>query len=251
MIIKCPYSMQDQNQPGNVEPFDNDDGEDNISSKTALESSPSPYKSERSLKVADKIEGIDIEGIEGNLEVKFPEQRKGQDRLVDAKIICEGTGYVDRSSASGSLNRENNSSEGSEQGKKRNKIVRGVKKIGLLIRREKGDDKEEFVPSPYPNIKAVNDKKIELKLILEENSSSTPSPVDRNEPESPNKRHVKDRAKSILKHAGHGVKHAFNRKGSKKSDVSERSWCSDGESISSSACTPDFVSGELNNEITR
>lgn len=218
-------------EPGIVEPIYYDDEENNKKYYRSLE------KASMSPKVADQSKVINIER-EGKTQVwvekpesevsKIWERRKGKNISIGTKID--------------NFDNENSSNEGSERGKKRDKL----KKI-FAIRRKKEDFEDDFVPSPGPNIKATNDKKIGVKFVLEENDISTPLVVG-NEQNSPSKR---QRAKSILRNAGHGVKRVFIRKGSKGSNLSVESRCFEEDSISSSStCTPISVSGELNTEIS-
>lgn len=147
---------------------------------------------------------------------QFWEPKKGKNKLIDTKFMSDTD--------------ENSSNEGSDSGKRRKKLASGVKRF-FGIRRKKENYKEEFVPSPPPNIKSTNDKKIGVKLVLDGNDISTP--LVGNQQKSPNK------TKSILKHA-------FARKGSKSLDLSAGSQFSEENSISlSSSCNPFFVSGKV------
>lgn len=234
--------------------------------------------SEKSSNVADKFEPIDIEGKNetgiwvhhpGREVPQFWEPRKGRSRVLDSQIRGSG-GNLESPSAPGSYNNDNNSTDGSQEGKKgistKNKVFRGLKKIGTLFsKNSKNEDMfsrtDGQIHSPHPNLKAITAKKGHVKLIVDEKMLSAPTPVDvpisegkvspeTSSQESPRKKHVKDKAKDIFKNAGKSarvVKHAFNRKGPKesqgdsgmvvtKSDISVRAESSDGESLASSVC---------------
>ncbi|XP_058208437.1 C2 domain-containing protein At1g53590 [Rhododendron vialii] len=259
----------------------NDDNKSNsIANESAKTGSLSSGGLEKSPNVVDKFEPIDIEGQkETGIWVHHPgsevsqiwEPRKGRSRVLDSQVLGNG-GNLKLPSASASYNNDNSSTDGgSQEGKKgilrKDKVLRGLKKIGTVF--SKNSKKEDMscriegpIPSQHPNLKAINERKSHVKLIVEEDNLSAPSLVnvpisegkvgpEGSSQESRSKAHVKDMAKNILKNAGNsarGVKHAFDRKGPKKSqgdlglvvtnrDISAGSESSDEESPASSVCT--------------
>ncbi|GAA0149233.1 hypothetical protein LIER_36891 [Lithospermum erythrorhizon] len=199
-------------------------------------------KTEKSQRVLDKIEPIVIEGQEetgiwvlhpGSEVAQIWEPRKGRTR-VGSQIHCEsGDGSV-KSMGSGSGHNEGSSSdESGEDASKpheRNRIRRGLHKIGSVFQRSpKGDDKsiltEDPIPSPHANLKSVNTKDISVKYVVDAPvsapSSTKPTKLDGNQSpegstvESPSKRgNMKGMAKGFMKHAGksaQGIKYALSR----------------------------------------
>ncbi|CAL0310218.1 unnamed protein product [Lupinus luteus] len=213
-------------------------------------SSPSP--SEKSPKVADNYEPIDVEGQkETGIWVHHPgsevsqtwEPRKGRNRRLDTEIRKEPNdsfGNYSSTTTSGPLDNDSSSPDSNPEDKHRMKTVRkGLHKIGSVFRRNhKREDQlgcvdEEF-PSPHDNIRSVKTKgdSIGLKFVVEDNISGFPvgklqaeaGSNEGNAPESPSKGHVKDMAKNIFKNAGksaRSLKHVLSRKSRKsKSDAS-------------------------------
>lgn len=244
---------------------------------------------EKSPNVADKFEPIDIEGQKqtgiwvhqpGSEVSQIWEPRKGRSRVLDSQVLVN-SGNLKSPSASASCNNDKSSTDGgSQDGKKgitqRNKVLRGLKKIGTVFSKNfekedgtvfsKNSKKEDMscgiegpIPSssPHPNLKAVNARKSHVKLIVEEDNLSAPLlsegkvGPDGSSQENPSNAYVKDMTKSILKNAGksaRGVKHAFDQKGRNKPkgdlglvvtnrDISAGSESSDEESPASSVCT--------------
>ncbi|KAL6975558.1 acetolactate synthase [Sarracenia purpurea var. burkii] len=247
-------------QSGDNETFSDDNERNSILNETDHRGSLSSRWVEKSPKVADKFEPIDIEGQqETGIWVHHPgsgvsqiwKPRKGRSRICDEKVHGESSA---KSTASGSYNNESSSTdeshECSNKGKRPNKVLRGFYKIGSFFHKNSEKDdihiprrtEEPFVISPCPNLKPVNAKKIGVKLVVEDNNLSAPSLVKlptEEGIESP-EGSVKDMAKRFLKHAGksaRGVKNAFSRKGSKNSGSEESS----DESISSSVCTSEWI----------
>lgn len=192
--------------------------------------------SEKSSKVADTYESIDIEGQQetgiwvhhpGSEVAQIWEPRKGKGRRLDTKIHGEGINSAGsfKLTASGSTKDNNIAEENAEAEKTQspNSVKRGLHKVGSLFRRgqknEKSDSFEEPIPSPPVNLRSVNSKKIGVKFIVDDpvplpSSQKTPKSDGQESSEgsgsdSPHKGNVKDMAKNILRHA-------FSRKGSKK-----------------------------------
>ncbi|XP_073302012.1 C2 domain-containing protein At1g53590-like isoform X2 [Primulina huaijiensis] len=208
----------------------------------------SSLPSEKSPKVlADEFEPINIEGYpETGIWIHHPgsevlqvwEPRKGKLRHLDSQRI-EGQARVDGGDAyqslkstgsNGSQNDGTSTDESVDTNKSHstNPVRKGLRKIGSVFRRSpRTEDKpvslEVLDPSPRYNITESHDKKVGVRLVVDDAfvASSAKTPKGENsqehcEIESPNQGHIKDRAKSILKHAGHGLKRGFSRKASRK-----------------------------------
>ena len=93
--------------------------------------------------------------------------------------------------------------------------------------------------SPRVNLKALNRKDVGVKYIVEDRLSGpltgrSPRGESFGSEDGQNKGHMKDVAKSILKHAeksARHIKHAFSRKGSRKSRDDECSTVPENESV--------------------
>ncbi|KAE8681137.1 C2 domain-containing protein [Hibiscus syriacus] len=202
----------------------------------------SPSSSLKSPTLPDHLEPIDVEGQqETGIWVHHPgsevsqtwEPRKGKVRSLETQIhrVPNGSFGSTISAATGSIKSDDSSSEENPNSKNRvNMIKQGLRKIGSLFQRSPKSEGysgnlEEVVPSPHENLRAVNDKDVLVKFVVDDNllavkvSNDGSSSPGGSSAESPRK--MKDMAKSILKHAGnsaaHGIKHVFSRKGSKKS----------------------------------
>ncbi|KAL3503040.1 hypothetical protein ACH5RR_037489 [Cinchona calisaya] len=178
----------------------------------------SSVTSEKSSKVADAYEPIDIEGQqETGIWVHHPgsevaqvwESRKGKSRILDTKVHGEGGSF--KLTASRSRNNDSSNAEESADGEKAHSphtVKRGIHKIGSLFhRRHRNEDKsvffEEPLPSPYVNLKSVNSKEIGIKFIMDDcittpstQKTSKPDGKESSEgsgPESPHKGNAKDR----------------------------------------------------------
>lgn len=203
---------------------------------------------EKSPKLADEFEPIDYEGKpETGIWVQRPgtevaqvwEPRKGKNRVMDSQIL--GARGIDsnsnsKSSVQSSCGNDSSGTDESHEGSEnhsKHRVRRGLQKVKTVFRRNSGKEErhssfEGQVSSPRDNIRSINDKGTNVKFVIEDNLSSpggTPKVQGRdaaegNGIESPNKGHMKDMAKSILKHAGNsarGLKSALSRKGSNKS----------------------------------
>ncbi|CBI17682.3 unnamed protein product, partial [Vitis vinifera] len=164
---------------------DQEDKRNSLARETSLRDSFSSA-SERTSKVADKYEPINLEGQqETGIWVHHPgsevsqtwEPRKGKSRHIDSQITGEGNDSFrsPNSIAYGSFHNDGSSTDENSEGKKAqamNTVRRGLEKIGTVGT------------------------------------------------ESPSQGNVKDMAKCFLKQAGksaRGIKHALSRKGSRKS----------------------------------
>ncbi|XP_027063888.2 C2 domain-containing protein At1g53590 [Coffea arabica] len=204
----------------------------------------SSVTSEKSLKVADAYEPIDVEGQQGTgIWVHRPgsevaqiwEARKGKSRILDTHIHGEGVDSAGtfKSTASGSRNNDSKNAEetaGAEKEHSPNAVKRGLHKMSSLFHRGQRSEKSVCVEEPLPprhiNLRSMNSDEIGVKFIVDDpvtapSAQNIPQPDGKESsedsgPESPHRGKVKDRAKSILKQSAYGIKHALSRKGSKK-----------------------------------
>lgn len=221
-------------------------------------------------KVVDNLEPINIEGLDktgvwvhhpGTGTPKTWEPRKGRSRRPETKVLGEdsslraGPGEVPCEDSSSSSDEEN------LDGNKRSTIRRGLHKISSVFHRspksESPSEKESpALMAPGPNIQPVGEKPTAVRIILDDTSkmkdvqSHKEIPfADNEEVVSPGKNHNKGVVKSILKHAGGGLKHVLSRKGSRKSkggtelairdgQIDEESGSTDDSPSSSIECTP-------------
>ncbi|KAL3508821.1 hypothetical protein ACH5RR_028222 [Cinchona calisaya] len=196
----------------------------------------SSITSEKSPKVADSYEPIDVEGQEetgiwvhrpGSEVAQIWEPRKAKSRRLDTNIHIEGVDSAGscKLTSSGSCKTDcNNAEESAEQSP--SFVKRGLHKIGSLFHRRQRNEKpvafEEPLPSPRVNIRSVNSKEIGVKFIVDDtflppSSQKTPKPDGKGSsegsgPDSPSKGNIRNR----LKRSAHSIKHALSRKGSKK-----------------------------------
>ncbi|KAL4271527.1 hypothetical protein GQ457_13G004940 [Hibiscus cannabinus] len=201
----------------------------------------SPTSSMKSPTLPDHLEPIDVEGQqETGIWVHHPgtevsqtwEPRKGKARSLETQIhrVPNSSFGSTISAASGSIKSDDSSSEENPNSKNRvNMVKQGLRKIGSVFHRSPKSEGYsgnlgEVVPSHHENLRAVNDKDVLVKFVVDDNLSADKvsnegslSPGG-SSAESPRK--MKDMAKSILKHAGNSarsIKHVLSRKGSKKS----------------------------------
>ncbi|XP_019059103.1 PREDICTED: C2 domain-containing protein At1g53590 isoform X3 [Tarenaya hassleriana] len=228
--------------------IDKEDIRNSFASDSTNKGSFSSVVSDKSPRVPDNMEPINIEGQEetgiwihqpGSEVSQIWEPRKGKDRRLDNQIkrVPNDTGGSTHSTKSGSPNNESSNSDENRDSKNPIKSVgRGLKRIGLMFNRNSKKEEghignvEEDFQSPRINLKAVNQKGIGVRFIVEDSlsgplSSRTPkggalSPDGSLPDNNQHKGHMKDVAKSLLKHAEKStrhIKHAFSRKGSRKS----------------------------------
>ncbi|KAK2997747.1 hypothetical protein RJ639_026304 [Escallonia herrerae] len=259
------------------EALNNEYKDDSFVNDTVHTGSFSFVPAENSPRLPDKYEPIGMEGQpETGIWVHRPgaevpqvwEPRKGKNKVRDSQILQVGGDPMGsfKSSASGSYRNDSSSTDESLEGNKthqRNAVQRGLQKIGSVFHRsprkeDKSSPKEEAVPLPHDNLKAVNAKEIGVTFIVEDNLAALSSVKAPNEeegespegsdPESPDKGHVREMAKSIFKKSARGIKHALSRKGSRKfrepesiqteRDIGGESDSSDEESLPASAYSP-------------
>ncbi|KAK6157453.1 hypothetical protein DH2020_011701 [Rehmannia glutinosa] len=228
--------------------------------------------SEKSQKVADKFEPIEIDGqSETGIWIHHPgtevaqkwEPRKGKSRHVDSQHLNGDLAGSFKSSGPFSSQNDGSSTDESTDLNKphsMNPVRKGLKKISSVFHRSpRGEDKSnalrEAEPSPHDNIKALNAKDGGVRWITDDTiippSPRTTVKDDEKElgeesgPESPHQGHAKDVAKSILKQAGksaRSLKYALSRKASRKTKSTDKDAIleqdsSDDESLSSATDT--------------
>ncbi|GMJ10036.1 hypothetical protein like AT1G53590 [Hibiscus trionum] len=224
-----------------AEELNKEDTQIAFATKDADNSSFSPTSSMKSPTLPDHLEPIDVEGQqETGIWVQHPgsevsqtwEPRKGKARSLETQIhrVPNSSFGSTISAASGSIKSDDSSSEENPNSKIRVNIVKqGLRKIGSVFHRSPKSEGYsgnlgEVVPSPHENLRAVNDKDVLVKFVVDDNlsadkvSNEGSSSPGGSSAESPRK--MKDMAKSILKHAGNSarsIKHVLSRKGSKKS----------------------------------
>lgn len=221
------------------------DKRDSFASETTNKSSFSSVSEEKSNRIADNFEPINIEGqIETGIWVHQPgsevsqtwEPRKGKSRRLDTEIQREPTDYTGSHNAAAPGSQDNDSSSDKNPYDKHslNPVRRGLRKIGSVFHSSpKKEDSSinfgETVLSPHANIKAVNRNGIGVRFVVEDDLARPASAITPKDgasssggsgPDSPGKGNMKDRAKSILKHAeksARSIKHVLSRKVSRKS----------------------------------
>ncbi|CAH2053704.1 unnamed protein product [Thlaspi arvense] len=226
--------------------------------------------SDKSPRVPDNMEPINIEGQEetgiwvhqpGTEVSQIWEPRKGKSRCVDNEIRGvpqDASAGSLRSTASASPNESSSPDENQEGKHTMSSVGRGLKKVGLVFHRNgkreechHTENMEEDISSPRINLKALNKKDSGVRYIVEDRlsgplSGRSPKAESVGSEDSQHKGHMKDVAKSILKHAeksARQIKHAFSRKGSRKSrgdessTVSEQDVVPESESLSDSECS--------------
>lgn len=213
-----------------------EDKRNSFSSETANKNSFSSLSSEKSPRVADNYEPIDVEGQkETGIWVHHPgsevsqtwEARKGKGRRLSTQIQGEPNG------SSGTDDTQDDKHP-------MQSVRRGLRKLGSVFQKnpKKEDNSSSFTESlqspvtPRVNLRAVNEKDIAVKFVVEDEISGKVSSSGESSSGSPGKGRVKGMAKSFFKHAEKSVKHALSRKGSRKSqtDSCEREIIADSNS---------------------
>ncbi|XP_031386322.1 C2 domain-containing protein At1g53590-like isoform X2 [Punica granatum] len=182
---------------------------------------------EKSPRMADKYEPIDIEGQkETGIWIQQPgsevsqtwEPRKGKSRRLDTEIIRAENDPLasDPKKTPGGTAYENQ-----EEKHLGNPMKWGFRKIGSVFHRnQKKDDQASIdgdaVPSPYVNVREIGSTKIGVNLIVEKDQNLSP---DGSGSESPSKGNLKDKAKGFLKQAeksARSLKQVLSKKGSRR-----------------------------------
>lgn len=237
-----------------------EDIQTSFASDTTNKGSFTSVSSEKASSVADNVEPINIKGQEdAGIWVQRPgpevsqiwEPRKGKSRRVDNQ--------VQRVSNNGSPNNETSSSTDENQEGSRNpmkSVGRGLRKIGSVFNRNnnKKDDfsigsieEDSHCQSPRINVKAMNQKDVGVKYIVDDNLSGplTGKSVESesmNGEENHSKGHMKDVAKSFLKQAEKSAKqfkHVFSLKGIKKARDGQHEIIPESDSVTDSDSSSD------------
>ena len=235
-------SLQEVDITCDQETVDIEERKDSFANETTNKNSFSPVSSEKSPKVEDNYEPIDIEGQkETGIWVHHPgsevsqtwEPRKGKSRRLDTEIHGEHNGSSGncKPPASEPLNDDSSSPDDNSERKHgvKSSVKRGLHKIGSVLHRS-GKKEDQFgspiedVPSPHANIRSVNAKGVGLRFVMEDSVAGFPTgevqveggSTEGSGPENPVKGNVKDMAKNILKHAeksaARGIRHVLSCK---------------------------------------
>nr|CAB3449704.1 unnamed protein product [Digitaria exilis] len=198
-------------------------------------------------KMSDEFEPVDIEGSEkpdvwvhrpGSDVTSTWEPRKGRPRCQDSKIQRENDACSDspRSSVSES-HRSDSSTEEPTSGKSHrhlHKVKKGLGKLaGAVFHRspkKETDDEASPCVTPHINIHPVGESRVSVKYVVDQDPESNTngtrtdeqqhSSPEREELNSPTKRHLRKKAAHMVKHAGktaHNLKSMFSKKGLDKS----------------------------------
>ncbi|OEL19411.1 C2 domain-containing protein [Dichanthelium oligosanthes] len=198
-------------------------------------------------KMSDEFEPVEIEGSEkpdvwvhrpGSDVTSTWEHRKGRPRCQDSKIQREKDTCSDspRSSVSES-HRSDSSTEEPTSGKSHRHLRKVKKGLGRLAgavfhRSPKKETDDEASPcmTSHPNIRPVGESRVSVTYVVDQDPGSNRkgtrteeqqhSSPEREELDSPTKRHLRKKAAHMVKHAGktaHNLKSMFSKKGLDKS----------------------------------
>ncbi|CAN6244139.1 unnamed protein product [Urochloa humidicola] len=199
-------------------------------------------------KMSDEFEPVDIEGLnKPDVWVHRPgsdiastwEPQKGRPRCQDSKIQRENDACSDspRSSVSESQ-RSDSSTEEPTSGKSHRhlrKVKKGLGKLaGAVFHRSpknETDDEPSPCVTPHPNIRPVGESRVSVTYVVDQDPGSSRkgtvtdeqqhSSPEREDPNSPTKRHLRKKAAHMVKHAGittaHNLKSMFSKKSLDKS----------------------------------
>ncbi|ESQ30064.1 hypothetical protein EUTSA_v10011273mg [Eutrema salsugineum] len=235
-VIEDNAKGTDEDPFKGVKKLSKEDIQTSFASDTANNGSFTSVNSEKCPSVADNVEPISIGGQkETGIWVQRPgpevsqiwEPRKGKSRRLDNQVQRVPTN-------DGSPNNESSSTDENQEGSRNpmKSVGRGMRKIGSMFHRN--SKKEDFLigsieeesqaRSPRINVKAINQKDIGVKYVVDDDLSGPLSgkSVDcesLDQEENSGKGHMKDVAKSFMKQAEKSakqIKHVFSRKGSKK-----------------------------------
>ncbi|XP_073110470.1 C2 domain-containing protein At1g53590 isoform X2 [Elaeis guineensis] len=217
-------------------------------------------------KISDEYEPINIEGQEktgiwvhrpGSDVSQTWEPRKGRVRYPETQLHREDNECTNtrESSASGSHFSDCNSNDENVDGHKFHQlrtIKNGLHKIGSLFHKSPSKESprglvENAVPTPRPNIQPLGEKRTSVNFIVDDYHSGNSGELDKGEPGSPRKGHVKGMAKNIVKQAGksaRSLKSVLSKKGSNKFEEEQPSEA-DKEDVSEGSKSPNDL---LNND---
>ncbi|KAL6877582.1 hypothetical protein ACP4OV_012797 [Aristida adscensionis] len=192
-------------------------------------------------KMSDEYEPVDIEGLEkADVWVHRPgsdvtstwEPRKGRPRCQDSKIHRENDACSDSPRSSVSDQRSDSSTEEPGVGKSHrhlHKVKKGLGKLAGAVfhrspKKESDDDVSPCV-TPHPNIRRVGESRVSVTYVVDQDPGNNRtqqgaddqhSSPEREELDSPTKKHLRKKAVHMVKHAGktaHNLKSMFSRKG--------------------------------------
>ncbi|KAF4397915.1 hypothetical protein G4B88_019636 [Cannabis sativa] len=229
--------MQCDWDPSTVE-----DKRNSFVNETNNTSSFSSLSSDKSQKVPDNFEPINVEGQkETGIWVHRPgsevsqtwEPRKGKNRRLDTQILGESNGVSTKNSSLGASGSQNSSTSTDELPDDKNRVGRvrrGLQKITSVFHRSPRKEEHsgsfvEPIQSPHVNIKAVNATDRNVMLVVDEDGGVPSSGEILNEEdssseeggsESPLKGKIKNKAKNFFKHAEKSARRVLSRKGSRR-----------------------------------
>ncbi|PIA41571.1 hypothetical protein AQUCO_02200187v1 [Aquilegia coerulea] len=212
-------------------------------SETVKDASDFTASSKKDRELADDFEPINIEGQQqAGIWVHRPGSDVGQtweprkrSRQADIKIQKEDNDSIASpcSGASGPNDNCNSSSDENGEGNKSKlgSVRRSLRKIGSVFHKNPKMDDLSISGEPSPttehvNLRAVNERGTRVNIVRDSETSGVAremksakeiSSPEGNGETSPGKSNMKGMAKSILKHAEHGLKHVLSRKASRKS----------------------------------
>ncbi|CAO2038548.1 unnamed protein product [Urochloa humidicola] len=215
-----------------------------FSSRTNKESE----SSDELRKMSDEFEPVEIEGSDkpdvwvhrpGSDIASTWEPRKGRPRCQDSKIQRENEACSDSPRSSVSESQRSDSSAEEPMSGKSHRHLRKVKKgLGKLAgavfhRSPKNETDDEPSPcvTPHPNIRPVGESRVSVTYVVDQDPGSSRkgtvtdeqqhSSPEREDPNSPTKRHLRKKAAHMVKHAGkttaHNLKSMFSKKSLEKS----------------------------------
>ncbi|CAO2045627.1 unnamed protein product [Urochloa humidicola] len=199
-------------------------------------------------KMSDEFEPVEIEGSDkpdvwvhrpGSDIASTWEPRKGRPRCQDSKIQRENEACSDSPRSSVSESQRSDSSAEEPMSGKSHRHLRKVKKgLGKLAgavfhRSPKNETDDEPSPcvTPHPNIRPVGESRVSVTYVVDQDPGSSRkgtvtdeqqhSSPEREDPNSPTKRHLRKKAAHMVKHAGkttaHNLKSMFSKKSLEKS----------------------------------
>ncbi|XP_022733987.1 C2 domain-containing protein At1g53590-like isoform X4 [Durio zibethinus] len=235
-------STKGSDDAADAEELNKEEIQNSFATNAADKGSFSPISSKKSPNLPDHFEPINVEGQqETGIWVHHPgsevsqtwEPRKGKARSIETQIHRVPNDSIGStlSVASASPKSDRSSTEENPDAKV-NRVKRGLLKLSSVFQRSPRSEAhsgnlEEAVQSYNANLRAVNDKEVLVKFVIDDSLSGPSSDKVSNDgslspagssPESPKR--MKDMAKSFLKHAeksARSIKHVLSRKGSKKS----------------------------------
>ncbi|KAK9132525.1 hypothetical protein Scep_012053 [Stephania cephalantha] len=202
-------------------------------SRSDQEASKSAASENNTQREKDNFEAINIEGQQQTgIWVHHPgsnisqtwEPRKPKVRQADIQIHCEERLPP---AALGLMSPNGNSSSDEDANgntsKQHHRVRRSLQKLGLAFNRSPRTRNSSIIAdaahSPRVNLRAANERGTNIKFVVDDSIAETikGSSPEKIETCSPGKMKIRDKAKSIIKHAEHGLKHVLSVKHSNKS----------------------------------